>query len=266
LGTVDVVLLLGVALLAGFVIGRTIPPGPRHVAGLALRWWGLLPAGVVLAVLAERLDGAVAVVTVIAGLGALVGFTSRNLHMAGMGVLTVGLGLNLVAIVVNLGMPVRPDSLVAAGVVDAAEDIDDIDDSLSGYRHVERPGERLPVLGDVIPVPFGTTVVSFGDIIIAVGVADVVAHLVRRRRRTERAPIARADLRHWIPPEGVAKAALGGADPGVDPIWRDDLELFDADIDLGDTPRDRTDPDITVPLRIMRSRRTDRAAPRARSE
>jgi Family of unknown function (DUF5317) len=264
LGTVGVVLLLGVALLAGFVIGRSIPPGPRHVAGMRVRWWGLVPAGVGLAGLAGRLDGALAVVIVIAGLGALVAFTSRNLQMAGMGVLTIGLVLNLVAVLVNAGMPVRPASLVSAGVVDSAGDVDD--SALTGYRHVEHPGERLPALGDVIPVPFGTTVVSFGDIVIAFGVADVVAHLVRRRRRNERGQVARADLRHWIPPDEVAKAALGGADPGVDPIWRDDLELFDADIDLGNTPRDRTDPDITVPLRVMRSRRTDRAATRRSDE
>jgi hypothetical protein len=250
------VLLLGVALLAGLVVGRMIPPGPRHVAGLALRWWPLLPAGVVLTALAGRLDGALAVVLVVVGLGALIAFTSRNLHMAGMGVLAVGLGLNLLAILVNAGMPVRPSSLVAAGVIEDASEVDD--DALSGYRHVQRPDERLPLLGDVIPLPIGTTVVSFGDIVIAFGAADVVAHLVRRRRRSERDAAARADLRHWIPPDEVAKATIGGADPGAEPIWRDDLELFDSDIDLGNTPRDRTDPDITVPLRVMRSRRTDR--------
>jgi hypothetical protein len=250
------VLLIAVAVLAGFLIGRVMPPGPRHVAGWRMRWWGLLPAGLALAVLAGRLDGAPAVVLGVAGLGSLVAFTSRNLHMAGMGVLTVGLGLNLVAIVINVGMPVRASSLVRAGVVESAGDVDD--STLSGYRHVERPGERLPVLGDIVPLRVGSTVVSFGDLVIAVGAADVVAHLVRRRRRSDRDAAARADLRHWIPPDEVAKAALGGADPGVDPIWRDDLELFDSDIDLGDTPRDRTDPDITVPLRVMRSRRTNR--------
>ena len=81
----------------------------------------------------------------------------------------------------------------------------------------------------------------------------------------ERGPATPADLRHWIPPDGVAKASVGGADHGVDPIWRDDLELFDSDIDLGNTPRDRTDPDITVPLRVMRSRRTDRGPDRTPS-
>src|SRR6266508_399899 len=98
------------------------------MAGLAARWWGLLPAGLALAVLSTRLDGAVAVIVGVAGLGGLVAFSSRNLHMAGMGVLTVGLGLNLLAILVNAGMPVRPEAMVSAGLVSEAEtgQIDDV--------------------------------------------------------------------------------------------------------------------------------------------
>ena len=253
MGTVPGVLLIGIAVVAGLVIGRVMPPGPRHVAGLSVRWWGLLPAGLALALLAGRLGGAPAVLAGVAGLGTLIAFTSRNLHLAGMGVITVGLALNVLAIVVNWGMPVRPEALVSAGVA-TEEEVDALD--LSGYRHAQRSGERLAILGDVVPLPFGRTVVSFGDLIVAVGTADVVANLTRRRRRSERGPAPRADLRHWIAPEEVAVASAGGVDLGVDPIWRDDLELLDSDIDMGDTPRDRTDPDITVPLRVMRSRRS----------
>ncbi|MGH9119403.1 MAG: DUF5317 family protein [Acidimicrobiales bacterium] len=261
MGTVVAVLLVGFAVLVGLVVGRVIPPGPRHLAGLSARWWGLLPAGLALALLSTRLDGAPAVIVGVAGLGGLVAFTSGNLHLAGMGVLTLGLGLNLFAIVVNAGMPVRPEAMVSAGIVSQAEvDAGGID--LSGYRHMERPGERLAVLGDVVPLPFGRTVVSVGDIVVAVGAADVVAHLTRRRRRSERGPATPADLRHWIPPEEVAVAAVGGRDFGVDPIWRDDIELLDDDIDLGNSPPDPTDPDITVPLRVMRSRRNDRTSTR----
>ena len=144
IGTVPMVLLIGVAVVVGVVVGRIIPPGPRHLAGLSARWWGLLPAGLALALLSSSLDGAPAVVLGVAGLGALVTFTAGNLHMAGMGVLTAGLGLNLIAIVVNAGMPVRPEAMVAAGIVTQAA-VDDGEVDLSGYRHVERPGERLVV-------------------------------------------------------------------------------------------------------------------------
>jgi hypothetical protein len=55
----------------------------------------------------------------------------------------------------------------------------------------------------------------------------------------------------WLPPEEVAVATEGGPDLGVEPVWRDDIELLDADIDLGDRPRDPTDPDITIPIRHL---------------
>jgi hypothetical protein len=258
-GTVVAVVLIGVALVVGLLVGRLIPPGPRHLAGLSARWWGLLPAGLALAVLSTRLDGALAVLVGLAGLGTLVTFTSRNLHMAGMGILTAGLCLNLIAIVVNWGMPVRPAALVTAGVL-AEDEVGSAD--LSGYRHVEARGETLPLLGDLVPIPVGGTVVSIGDLVIAAGTISVVAHLTRRRGRGDPDRAARADLRHWIPPEEVAVAVSSGADPGADPVWRDDIELFDVDIDLSGEPPDRTDPDITVPLRVMRSHRSDRTSTR----
>jgi hypothetical protein len=219
---------------------------------VTVRWWALLPVGLVLAVVATRANGAVAGVLGVAGLGGLVTFTARNLHLAGMGILTAGLGLNLLAIVVNAGMPVRPGALVTAGVVDTGE-AGTVE--LAGYRYLERPEDPLPIIGDVIPLPLGRSVVSVGDLVIAVGVADVVAHLTRRRRRVDRFQ----DLRMWLPPEEVAVATEGGPDLGVEPVWRDDIELLDADIDLGDRPRDPTDPDITIPIRQL-----DRHHPAAR--
>jgi hypothetical protein len=249
------VVLIAAAVLVGLIGGRLLPPRRRHQAGVRLRWWGLLPTGLLLALAASRLDGTLAVLTGIAGFAALVAFTSRNLHLAGMGVITIGLALNLLGIVVNWGLPVSPRALVEADVVDA-EEVQGVD--LEGYRTLETADDPLPILGDAIPLPFGRRVVSFGDLIVAFGAASVVANLTRRRYRQTREE-ARADLRHWLAPEEVAVATQGGPDLGVEPVWRDDLELFDADIDLGDKPADPTDPDITIPLHVARPRRTDRA-------
>lgn len=250
-------LLIGVALIVGLIAGRLVPPGPRHQAGVSARWLALLPIGLLLAMLATRFDGTLAIVTGVAGFATLAAFTFRNLHLAGMGVLTVGLALNLLAVVVNGGMPVRPEALVAADVV-GADQLDQID--LAGYRQLETADDPLPILGDVIPLPIGRSVVSVGDLIIAFGAADLVGNLTRRRRRAAGEQEARADLRHWLPPEEVAIASEGGPDLGVDPVWRDDIEMFDVDIDLGNEPPDPTDPDITIPLHLLRSRRRDRAA------
>ncbi|MGH9243982.1 MAG: DUF5317 family protein [Acidimicrobiales bacterium] len=255
---------IGVAVVLGLIAGRLLPPPPRHLAALAARWWLLLPAGLGLAIGAGSLDSTVALAVGMAGFAVMVTFTARNLHLAGMGVLTVGLAVNLAALVINVGMPVRPNALVAADVVDA-DRVDDID--VTGYRHIERPGDLAPILGDVIPLPVGRAVVSFGDLIIAVGAADVVANVTRRRRRRrrERAAAAQVDLRHWVTPDEVALASVGDPDLGIEPLWRDDIELLDVDIDLGNAPldpRDPSDPDITIPLRQVRARLSDRAATR----
>jgi hypothetical protein len=107
-------------------------------------------------------------------------FSVANLHLIGMGVMTIGLALNLFAIIVNGGMPVSPRALVAAKVV-AADEVAQIE--LRGPRHLERASDATRVLGDIIPMR--GQVVSFGDLIIAVATADVIAHLVRRQRRRQ---------------------------------------------------------------------------------
>jgi hypothetical protein len=216
-----------------------------------VQWWWLLPAGLALAGLSARAGGGLAIVLGVIGLGGLVAFAARNFHLAGMGILGAGLALNLVAIVVNAGMPVRASALVDAGVVESGE-LDGIE--LSGYRHLERPGDLLPILGDVVPLPVGRAVVSVGDLLVAAGAAVAIANLTRRRRRPKHAGDERVDLRHWLTPDEVAVAGVNDPDLGVEPLWRDDIELLDVDIDLGNRPADPTDPDITVPLRQVRSR------------
>jgi len=69
-------------------------------------------------------------------------------------------------------MPVSARALEAADVP-AGE--------LHGARHAEGSNDELTILGDIIPV--GGQVVSYGDLIIAVATADVIANLVRRQRR-----------------------------------------------------------------------------------
>jgi hypothetical protein len=126
------------------------------------------------------LTGNVAVTLALVSLAALVAFSIANLHLTGMGVMTIGLGLNLFAMLVNGGMTVSPRALVTAGVV-PAEDIANVE--LRGARHLETPYDSIVVLGDIIPM--GHQAVSFGDLIIGVATADVIAHLVRRQRRRQ---------------------------------------------------------------------------------
>lgn len=129
--------------------------------------------------LAQLLSDDLAVLALAASLAVLLAFVAANAHLTGVVVIGCGLLLNLVALVVNNGMPVRGDALVAAGVAEASE-LDTL--SFAGPRHLETSTDVLGVLGDVVPIPLAGEVVSFGDLIIVVGAADAVRELARRRR------------------------------------------------------------------------------------
>jgi hypothetical protein len=105
----------------------------------------------------------------------VIGFCLRNLDKRGMGVLIIGVLANALAIVVNQGMPVDvPAEWLADGSYEETV-----------KHHAQGPDDTLIVLTDIIvlPSPFDT-VISFGDLVMLVGVADVVFHASRRARRT----------------------------------------------------------------------------------
>jgi hypothetical protein len=177
---------VGVGLLLGLLLGGR----PRHLAGKGFQWWVLLPIGMVLqAAVALRSGSGFALL--IGAYVLLIVFAFRNLGKIGMGTVLIGIALNLAVIGVNHGMPVRHKALVAAHIVSARESV-----TLSGGKHhLERPGQdRLMVLADIIPVRPLHQVVSFGDLVLWVGVVDLLVHLMRpghrRPRRRTRPP-------HW---------------------------------------------------------------------
>ncbi len=141
----------------------------------------LLAAGAAGTASAQLLDDQAAPLAMGLALAVLLAFVACNAHLTGLVVIGVGLLLNLVAVVVNNGMPVRGGALLAAGVLER----DDLAAAeLAGPRHLESSRDRLGVLGDVLPVRATREVLSFGDLIILVGTADAVRELTRRRRRT----------------------------------------------------------------------------------
>ena len=181
------VLILG-AIALGLGIGLALPPRTTRFARPNLRLPACLAAGAVLQLLAARLTGSLAVALGIAALVLLSSFAIANLHLTGMGVMTIGLMTNLLVMCANGGMPVSPHALVAAGVV-TADDVATVE--LHGPRHLEDANDSLLVLGDIIPAH--GQVVSFGDLIIAVAAIDVVAHVARRQRRRQ-SPASVIDL------------------------------------------------------------------------
>jgi hypothetical protein len=197
------VVTLALAVTVGVVAGLARPLGGRHLARPHVDHLGLLALGAVLNALSVALDGPPAVAALLASLAVLIAVAVANRGITGVAVVGLGLLLNLVAVAVNGGMPVRPGALDAAGVDP---------DTVTEPRHLETARDPLPVLGDVLPMPIAHEVLSFGDLIIVFGAADAVRELSRRRpraaaQRPARTTSASVDQLWGAAPSGAAVSA-----------------------------------------------------------
>ena len=174
------------ALAAGLVLGLATGGRPRNVTLRPLRAVGALAGAVVLQAVPQLLEvsGSTGLACVLGSYVLLLAFALANIRLVGMPVILVGLVLNVVVIGLNGGMPVRADAI---HTVDRHVKLATID--FGAKRHLEDADDRLTILGDVLPVrPIGQ-VLSFGDLILSAGVANVVFRLlkpagaVRRGRR-----------------------------------------------------------------------------------
>lgn len=211
-GTVVDVVLLVVAVLGGLAAGRLGRPVGARSVRVRLRRLPLLGGGAVGTALAQALDGDVATLVLAGSLGVLLVFVGANAHVTGVVVIGCGLLLNLVAVVLNNGMPVRGGALVAADVVEADELAAT---RFDGARHLETSSDRLAVLGDVLPVPIAREVLSFGDLIVMAGAADAVREAARRRQRAWNA-VRRDDYRSTMTQLSVVQH--WGTAPSGDPV------------------------------------------------
>lgn len=178
--------------------------------GLGLRWGGrlehllewrpaqplALAAGLVVSALLDLAGwgGSFGVLLLLVASGALLWFAVLNVHVGGMVLVVVGLGLNLLVTIVNWGTPVSGSALVSAGVVDEAA-LDTVE--LTAGRTLA-DGALLGFLGDVIPLPWGQ-VISIGDVVILVGIVLVTASVVRRYQ-----------VRGSARPRGSGRGMIGG--------------------------------------------------------
>ncbi|MEO1063961.1 MAG: DUF5317 family protein [Actinomycetota bacterium] len=174
-------LAVSVGLLAGLVTGGRVEALRDFRPNL---WWAPLAAAVlyVIPLLVDDLGGE----NVLAAMSLLVLLVAAlaNLHVAGLGVVAVGLALNLVPLAVDGATTVGPD---AAATVDL-----DTDEDLGVARRLELPEDRVGLLGDRIPLPGLDWLVSFGDLIILVGLVDVGLRLTRPREGAAAPAVAAA--------------------------------------------------------------------------
>lgn len=118
-------------------------------------------------------------------LAALVVFCARNLHLTGMSIVLIGAALNLLVVALNGGMPVRLAEDAPADRTEALE--------TSATHLPEDDADALSFLGDIIVLPDPVDrSISFGDLILGVGLVDVLVHASRHRRRTAPQPVATA--------------------------------------------------------------------------
>ncbi len=125
----------------------------------------------------------------------LLGFCARNLIRTGMIVVLIGIALNATAITTNHGMPVAvPPVWAHAGGM-----------SPTLKHHALTSADHLYWLSDVIYLPTTDEMISFGDLVLAIGLLDVAFHVSRRRRRTativRTGNVASLDLRSLTAPD-----------------------------------------------------------------
>lgn len=171
------------ALVAGAIgaaIGALRRPHGRHLRSPVVVYPAVVLIGVALQVATGMVDLSIQGALLGSSLGALTGFSLVNRHLPGMGVLSVGLALNMAVVLANGAMPVRASALVDAGAA-SADALADADPGAG--RRFEQAGDALPFLGDIIPVPAFRAALSFGDLIALMGIGAVSGDLVRHARR-----------------------------------------------------------------------------------
>ena len=164
--------------LFGLLVGRLRGGRLRNLSDWHVNSWRVLLAAVA-AWVALELFGADDVWLAAAAILGAMWFGFRNLHLTGMPIVLIGLGLNLVPIVLNGHIPTRVDALLVADVT-TAEDLARLD--LTAGRQLESSDDLLPELGDIVPVPWTQQVLSFGDLIALAGLATIASNAMQSRR------------------------------------------------------------------------------------
>jgi hypothetical protein len=149
----------------------------------------------------------------------ILAFAARNLVIRGMGIVFIGIACNALVITVNQGMPFkvpvewRNESWTKPTV----------------KHHLQQSGDKLRFLSDIIVVkePFDS-VLSFGDLILAVGLCDVAYNVSRKPKRRRPSPSGRADeADRSDAPAASSPSSVGSSRSGSIDLTdeRDDQEL-----------------------------------------
>ncbi|MGQ0825334.1 MAG: DUF5317 family protein [Actinomycetota bacterium] len=185
------------------------------------KWGGLLFAGLAIQLFLEYFTipqsrwHDVGFGLLVASYVLILGFCAGNALLKGMTVVLIGVFCNALVITVNQGMPVDvPADWEHEAWVE-----------LTIKHHPQEDDDTLMFLADIIVLraPFDS-VISFGDLILAVGLCDVTYHASRRVRRQSkvdrrppkprrfsrrRTPNPVIDLRAWTEPSPALETTSG---------------------------------------------------------
>jgi MFS family permease len=206
-----------VALIVGALAGGSFP----RLGELKLRWPWLLAAalGLRLVVFFSGQGGFDTVLPVgwfYVGAYVLVfAWLCGNWRVPGLQIASVGIGANMVAVLINGGkMPIWPGAYVGAGFT-ATDIADDPFHFLLEADTVARFVARGGLFGDVVPIPlpFIRDVVSIGDMLLALGIFWAIVYSMTRVGAPSRAALAlgQSPIRQSTAGTFQAGIAYGGA-------------------------------------------------------
>ena len=195
--------LFAFALALGVVLGYILHGRLSNLALIRLRWWGIIPAALVLQLgpLPQGGGTDLLIRTIILSLSyaMIVVFTLVNVRVPGMVLIMVGVIANFAVISANGGMPVSAEALRDSGqsavLTEMRESAPDT------HHHLVTEEDSLTFLGDVIGVPAPIArAISVGDIIVCLGLIWFIASSMR-------GPGARKESRSRAGPSRGRKAS-----------------------------------------------------------
>ncbi len=186
-------LVLAIAVVAAMLVPLLTRGSYARLARTPWYWTPLLFAGLAIQVVLEYVTlprahwHDVGYGLLVASYVLILGFCARNFVLKGIGIVMIGIACNALVIALNQGMPVKiPPKWQHQRWAEPTV-----------KHHPQQHDDKLVFLSDTIVLehPYDA-VLSFGDLILAVGLCDVAYNASRRRRprhaagRTEPEPVA----------------------------------------------------------------------------
>jgi len=180
-----------------------------RLAASPLRWsWLLLlglglQAGVDLAAAAGLLADTqlVGTISLLASQALVAIWLVRNRYLPGMLLIAAGLAMNVVVVAANGAMPVDPAAIDALGLEGTRVPI--------GRHTLLTDATRLPWLADIWALPWLRSIVSPGDVVLAMGLLPLTHALLTYRPTEQR-------RRSLLARQRDQDAAVGDTDPPAD--------------------------------------------------